>query len=179
VAQSFGLPSWGLAGSTDAKVLDAQAGSESAFSILAQGLGGLNLIHDVGYMDNGMVCSTAQLILGNENIGMAKRFIRGIEVNHETLARELIENVGPGGHYLDQNHTYDHFKEELWMPALMTRSASEDWRSQGAKDMATRIQEKLEDIVKNHEAPSLPDKTLSALQAIRQKGEKELVKGKR
>jgi trimethylamine--corrinoid protein Co-methyltransferase len=176
VAQSFGLPSWGLAGSTDAKVLDAQAGSESAFSILAQGLGGLNLIHDVGYMDNGMVCSTAQLILGDENIGMAKRFIRGIEVNHETLARELIENVGPGGHFLDQNHTYDHFKDELWMPSLMTRSASEDWQAQGAKDLATRIQEQLEDIVKNHEAPSLPSNTLTALKTIRQKGEKELVK---
>ncbi len=174
VAQSFGLPSWGLAGATDSKALDAQAGSESAFSILAQGLSGLNLIHDVGYMDNGMVCSTAQLILGNENIGMAKRFIRGIEVNQETLARELIENVGPGGHFLDQNHTYDHFKNELWVPGLMTRSAYEDWQDQGAKDLATRIQEKLEDIVKNHAAPSLPDKTVAALKAIRQKGEKEL-----
>ena len=60
---------------------------------LAQGLAGLNLIHDVGYMDNGMVCSTAQLVLGNENIGMAKRFIRGIEVNHKTLARELIADL--------------------------------------------------------------------------------------
>ena len=176
VAQSFGLPSWGLAGATDAKVLDAQAGAESAFSILAQGLGGLNLIHDVGYMDNGMVCSTAQLVLGDENIGMAKRFIRGIEVNQETLARELIENVGPGGHFLDQNHTYDHFKSELWMPGLMTRSAGEDWQNQGAKDMATRIQEKLEDIVKNHQAPALPGKTAAALKTIREKGEKELVK---
>jgi trimethylamine:corrinoid methyltransferase-like protein len=53
--------------------------------------------------------------------------------------------------------------------------AYEDWKNQGAKDMATRIQEKLEDIVKNHEAPALPDKTLSALKSIRQKGEKELV----
>jgi len=178
VAQSFGLPTWGLAGSTDAKVLDAQAGSESAFSILAQGLSGLNLIHDVGYMDNGMVCSTAQLILGNENIGMAKRFIRGIEVNHETLARELIEKVGPGGHYLDQDHTYDHFRSELWRPGLLARSAYDEWQTQGAKDMAARIQEKLEDIVKNHEAPLLQDNTLTALKTIRQKGEKELVKGK-
>jgi trimethylamine--corrinoid protein Co-methyltransferase len=175
VAQSFGLPTWGLAGSTDAKVLDAQAGIESTFSILAQGLAGLNLIHDVGYMDNGMVCSTAQLVLGNESIGMAKRFIRGIEVNRETLAREVIEKVGPGGHYLDQDHTYDHFKSELWMPGLLTRSAYEDWKNQGAKDMAARIQEKLEDIVKNHQAPSLPDKTLAALSEIKKKGEKELV----
>ncbi|MGD8273426.1 MAG: trimethylamine methyltransferase family protein, partial [Desulfobacterales bacterium] len=174
VAQSFGLPTWGLAGATDAKALDAQAGSESAFAILAQGLAGLNLIHDVGYMSNGMVCSTAQLILGDENIGMAKHFIRGIEVNQETLAREVIEKVGPGGHFLDQDHTYNHFKNELWVPRLMTRSALSDWQEQGAKDMATRIQEKLEDIVKNHQAPALPDKVLSALKSIRQKGEKEL-----
>jgi trimethylamine:corrinoid methyltransferase-like protein len=59
----------------------------------------------------------------------------------------------------------------------MTRSAGEDWKSQGAKDLATRIQEQLEDIVKNHEAPALPAKTLAALKTIRQKGEKELVKG--
>lgn len=174
VAQSFQLPTWGLAGATDAKALDAQAGSESAFSILAQGLAGLNLIHDVGYMDNGMVCSAAQLILGDENIGMAKHFIRGIEVNRETLAREVIENVGPGGHFLDQDHTYNHFKSELWVPRLMTRSAYSDWQEQGAKDMAARIQEKLEDIVKNHKAPDLPAKSLTTLKSIRQKGEKEL-----
>jgi trimethylamine:corrinoid methyltransferase-like protein len=63
------------------------------------------------------------------------------------------------------------------MPSLMIRSAREDWQGQGAKDLATRIQAQLEDIVKNHTAPSLPAKTLTALQTIRQKGEKELVKG--
>ena len=175
VAQSFGLPTWGLAGSTDSKMIDAQAGIESTFSILAQGLAGLNLIHDVGYIDNGMACSTAQLVLGNESIGMAKRFIRGIEVSRETLALEVIEKVGPGGHYLDQDHTYNHFKSESWMPDLMVRSAYDEWHNQGAKDMATRIQEKLEDIVKNHKAPPLPDKILASLAEIKNKGEKELV----
>jgi trimethylamine--corrinoid protein Co-methyltransferase len=175
VAQSFGLPTWGLAGSTDSKVIDAQAGIESTFSILAQGLAGLNLIHDVGYIDNGMACSTAQLVLGNESIGMAKRFIRGIEVNRESLALEVIEKVGPGGHYLDQDHTYDHFKSELWMPDLMARSAYDEWENQGAKDMAARIQDKLEDIIKNHQTPPLADKTLAALGDIKKKGEKELV----
>ena len=174
IAQSFGLPTWGLAGSTDSKMIDAQAGIESTFSILAQGLAGLNLIHDVGYIDGGMACSTAQLVLGNESIGMAKRFIRGIEVNTETLALEVIEKVGPGGHYLDQDHTYNHFRSESWMPDLMVRSAYDEWHNQGAKDMATRIQEKLEDIVKNHHAPALPDKTLAAIAEIKKKGEKEL-----
>jgi trimethylamine--corrinoid protein Co-methyltransferase len=55
VARSFGLPTFGFAGFTDSKVIDAQAGAEAAFSILAQGLAGLNLIHDVGYMVEDLV----------------------------------------------------------------------------------------------------------------------------
>ena len=174
VALSFGLPTWGLAGATGSKALDAQAGADSAFSILAQGLGGLNLIHDVGYMDNGMICSTAQLVLGNENIGMARRFIRGIEVNQDTLARDVIENVGPGGHFLSEEHTLKYFKDELWVPKLFTCEAREEWNQHGSKDMATVIQERLKEIIENHEAPPLPDKTLAAIRKIRENGEKEL-----
>jgi trimethylamine--corrinoid protein Co-methyltransferase len=174
VAQSFGLPSWGLAGSTDAKTVDAQAGSESAFTILAQGLSGLNLIHDVGYMDNGMVCSTAQLVLGDENIGMARRFIEGIAVNTETLALELIEEVGPAGHFLEKDHTHKHFKNELWRPGLMTRVGFDEWQSQGARDTAQRIQEKLKAILETHRVSALPDKTLAALDGIKRKGEEAL-----
>ena len=176
VAQSFGLPTWGLAGATDAKTIDAQAGAESAFSILAQGLGGLNLIHDVGYMDNGMVCSAHQLVLGDENIAMTKRFISGIQVNRETLAREVIAGIGPGGHFLEDEHTYRHFKNELWHPTLMTRAAREEWEMLGSKDMAVRVHEKLQDILGSHTAPALPDKILAAIRAIRDKGLAELEK---
>jgi trimethylamine--corrinoid protein Co-methyltransferase len=174
VAQSFGLPTWGLAGSTDAKTLDAQAGIESAFSILAQGLAGLNLIHDVGYMDMAMVCSAEMLVLGDEVIGMAKRFIRGIEVNAETLARSIIEKVGPGGHYLQEDHTYRHFRKELWMPSLLTRRHYDLWREDGAKDMAQRVREKVKELVESHEIPPLPDKTVAALEELKRQGEKEL-----
>jgi trimethylamine---corrinoid protein Co-methyltransferase len=170
IALSFGLPTWGLAGSTGAKVLDAQAGAESAFSILAQGLGGLNLIHDVGYMDNGMICSTAQLVLGNENIGMTKRFVRGITVNRETLARDVIAKVGPGGHFLQESHTLEHFKDELWVPGLMTREPREVWQQAGSKDVSVVIQERLKDIIDNHTPPALTDSTLAAIRKIREKG---------
>ena len=97
VAQSLGLPTWGLAGATDAKTLDAQAGAEAAYHILAQGMAGLNLIHDVGYMDTSMACAVEQLVMGNDVIGMAKRFLRGMEVSEEQLALDVISRVGPGG----------------------------------------------------------------------------------
>jgi len=174
VAQSFGLPTWGLAGATDSKTLDAQAGIESAFSILAQGLAGLNLIHDVGYMDMGMICSADMLVMGNEAIGMAKRFIRSFEVNTRTLARSVIEQVGPGGHFLQEDHTYDLFREELWRPTLLARQGYDDWEQAGAKDMAQRIRERVVEIIESHQVSPLPDKTVAALAKLRQKGEEEL-----
>jgi trimethylamine--corrinoid protein Co-methyltransferase len=174
VAQSFGLPTWGYAGCTDAKVVDAQAGLESAFSILAQGLAGLNLIHDVGYLDMAMVCSSAQLVLGNEAIGMTKRFIEGIRISQETIARHVIEAVGPGGHFLAERHTRDHFRSELWRSKLLTRQPYEAWEREGSKDMAQRIQERLKEILDTHEVPLLPDKILAALDTIKRSGETEL-----
>jgi trimethylamine--corrinoid protein Co-methyltransferase len=176
VAQSFGLPTWGLAGATESKCLDAQAGIESAFAILAQGLAGLNLIHDVGYLDSGMVCSAEMLVMGNEVIGMAKRFIQGIEVNAETLARDIIEKVGPGGHYLQEKHTVRHMRNEVWMPSLLTRQHRDVWRQEGAKDMAQRVQEKVHEIVEGHEVEPLPDKILTALERLKREGEAELTK---
>ncbi len=174
VAQHFGLPTWGLAGSTEAKVLDAQAGAEAAFHILAQGLAGLNLIHDVGYMDMGMVCSVEQLILGNEIIGMTKRFLRGMELTPQTLARDVIAEVGPGGNFLETAHTLQHFQGELWRPTVFTRQQYQRWQAAGAKDTATRVREEIRRIVETHRPPSLEDKTLARLAEIKTRGTKEL-----
>jgi len=121
-----------------------------------------------------MVCSTAQLVLGNEAIGWTKRFIRGVEVNSETIAREVIDAVGPGGHFLQQDHTVEHLRNELWRSKLLTRQAYDDWEKSGSKDMYQRIQEKLADIIENHTVPSLPDKILAELKRIKRQGEKEL-----
>ena len=177
VAQSLGLPTWGTAGAADSKLLDAQAGIEATFSILAQGMAGLNLIHDVGYMDRGMICSAEMLVMGDEIIGMAKRFIRGIEVTTETLARDVIERVGPGGHFLQEDHTFDHFRRELWMPTLMARQSYDDWQQSGSKDMARRVRDKVIEFIQDHQAPGLPDKTVSALDKLKRQGEAELAGG--
>ncbi len=171
VVQALGLPTWGLAGATDSKTLDAQAGLESAFSILAQGLAGLNLIHDVGYMDMAMVCSAEMLVLGDEAIGMTRRFIRGIEVTPETLARGVVEQVGPGGHYLSEEHTLRHFRDELWMPSLLTRQEHSLWLEAGAKDMPQRIRERLEQIRDTHAAPPLPAEVLAAFEPIKRQAD--------
>lgn len=174
VAQSFGLPTWGYAGCTDSKTIDAQAGLESGFGIITQALAGLNLIHDVGYLDRAMICSTAQLVLGNEAIGMARRFMRGIPVNSDTIGRQVIEDVGPGGQFLTHRHTVKYCRTELWPSKLLAREPYDKWQAKGGKSMDERIQDKLNDILDNHQVPPLPDRVLEAIREIRENGVKEL-----
>jgi trimethylamine--corrinoid protein Co-methyltransferase len=174
VAQSLGLPTWGLAGATDSKVLDAQAGAEAAFHIMAQGLSGLNLIHDVGYMDMSMACGVEQLVLGDEIIGMAKRFLRGIEFTPNQIARGLLAEVGPGGEFLSQTHTFENFRRELWQPTIFTRSPIATWKAGGKKDTEQRIREKIRNIVQSHQPDPLPGSVLDNLERIKTTGEKRL-----
>jgi len=174
VARSFNLPTWGLAGATDSKSLDAQAGLESAFSILSQGLSGLNLIHDVGYMASGMACSLEQLVMGNEVVGMTKRFVEGISVTRETISRQIIEDVGPSGHFLVQQHTMNHFKKELWNARLLNRQTIDAWNDSGKPSMEDRVKEEVRMIAETHNPKPLSDKILSELDRLKREGEKEI-----
>jgi len=129
---------------------------------------------NVQILDMAMVCSAAQLLLGNEAIGMTKRFIAGIRVDQETIARHVVENVGPGGHFLNEAHTVKHFRNELWRSDLLTRQPYETWKAEGSKDLSQRIQERLTDIVETHEVAPLADRVSNSLEKIKQKGEAEL-----
>ncbi len=176
VAQSFGLPTWGLAGATDAKVQDAQAGVEATFHIMAQGLAGLNLIHDVGYMDGSMACSVEQLVLGDEIIGMARRFMRGLDFSPRQIARDLMYQVGPGGEFLSQPHTVQHFKKELWRPSIFTRQPMESWKDKGERDTLARVREKIQNILETHKPEPLPDALIETLERMKSEGERELTR---
>lgn len=178
VAQSFGLPTWGLAGATDSKLLDAQAGVEAAFHIMAQGLAGLNLIHDVGYVDGSMACSVEQLVLGDEIIGMVRRFMRGLRFSPDQIARDLLYTIGPGGEFLSQSHTMEHFKDELWRPSIFTRQPMNAWRKAGEKDTSKRVANKIRHILETHKPQSLPDTVLDNLERMKAEGEKVLTQSK-
>ena len=176
VAQSIGLPTWGLAGATDSKCLDAQAGAEAAYHIMAQGLSGLNLIHDVGYMDMSMACGVEQLVMSNDIIGMARRFTSGFEVSDEHLALDVIRQVGPGGHFLQQSHTMNHFRDQLWRSKVFTRQPYEKWVETGSKTVEDRVREQIHQILETHKPPALPDNVMNELDRIKADGEKELTK---
>lgn len=150
------IPIWSVAGSSDAKVIDEQAGIECASSVIFAALSGANLIHDVGYLDMAMTGSLEMMVMSDEVIAMTKRALRGIEVNAETLAIDIIDRVGPGQHYLVDDHTLKHFRAEFWFPTLISRETRAAWEEAGRLTFGERVKARLQDIVREHLPESLP-----------------------
>lgn len=173
----IGVPSFGLAGASDAKATDAQMGLEAAFSILHAGLAGTSLIHGCGQLEYGLTGSLDLLVMGDEVMGMTRRMMKGIEINEERLARGVIDEVQPGGHYLGEEHTLKYFRDEFWWPTLMNRSRIDDWTAAGAKTLGTRANEKTQTLIKTHQTEKLSDDVLAKIKAILEQAEKAVLIG--
>jgi trimethylamine--corrinoid protein Co-methyltransferase len=155
LAHRYGLPIFGLTGCSDSKLPDEQAAAEAAFAILLEGLAGAQLAHDVGYLDSGMTDSIEQVVICDELISYTRQFMKSIEVSAETLALDVIDQIGPDGDFLGSPHTRRHFKED-WYPKLFERRKYEAWAQDGAKSMRQRAREKALDILKDHPVEKLP-----------------------
>ena len=136
LAHFAGLPLWQTGGCTDSKTFDEQAVIEGRMSVFFSALTGGDLCHDVGYTESGMTGSVFQLCAMDEAIGYARRITRGIEVNEDTLAVDVIHNVGPNGHYLREQHTRRYYKTEFWYPKLCDRRNYEEWEMMGKTSYA-------------------------------------------
>ncbi len=161
----YRLPVFSYAGCSDSNLYDQQASLESAVWILVSSLSGGNLIHDVGYINNGLTTSLEQLVVSDEVIGMMRRITGGIEVNEETMALSVIEEIGPGGEYLTSDHTLRHFREN-WFPRLISRLPYEKWVEAGKKDLGTRAKERVKHILETHRPRSLDDGSKAELRKI-------------
>jgi len=162
------IPMFGTAGCSDAKRIDEQAAIESTLSVITQILSGANLIHDIGYLDLGLTGSFDMIVMNDEIIAMAKRFMRGINTDDEHLALEVTDNVGPGRSYLTEKHTLKHFKTEHWEPKLMDRGNYERWVKNGRKGFGERVNEKGKSILAEHKPEPLEeDKQKEVLRIIK------------
>ena len=122
LAQHFELPLYSTGGTTDAKEVDTQAAYESAMSSLLVAMSGANYIHDIaGLMESDLTVSYEKLVLDNEILGMCQRVLRGIEVDDESLALDLLIEKGPGKDFLAEEHTVKHMRREFFMPQLANR----------------------------------------------------------
>jgi len=165
IAQYYGLPTFSYAGNSSSQACDEQAAVEAAMSILVSALSGANLIHDVGFLDSHLTSSYDLVVLSNEIISMAKRMMQGILIDDETLALDVIDAVGPGGHFLTENHTLRHFREN-WYPDLMDRGDYDSWATKGKKRLSQVVNEKVRDILATYQPAPLEDDVKVALSDI-------------
>jgi trimethylamine---corrinoid protein Co-methyltransferase len=153
LAQHYRVPFFGTAGCSDAKFPDPQAAAEAAFACLSAALSGANLVHDSGWLDHGCVASPAYMVLVHELLHMVKQYMRGLPVNDETLALDIIDRVGPGGHFLHEDHTMKHFKD-VWYSQLFDRSIYPEWLEQGSRNFEERLRAQTRKVMA-HTPPSL------------------------
>lgn len=170
LARKFSLPSFALAGGTDAKVVDQQAAAEAALTLLADSLMGGNLIHDLGYLESGLTFSFAQLAICNEIVRWIKGFLQPVEVSAETLALDVIDEVGPQGQYLKTAHTRRHFRDH-WYPELFERGTYLDWTQKGAQTLGERAAVRVQKILEEHQPEPLPVDVREKLAEIVRKAE--------
>jgi trimethylamine--corrinoid protein Co-methyltransferase len=143
VARSYGFPVYVNVNLTDAKVLDAQAGMEKMSSFVVAMLAGVDQVGHGGIVGTDHGGSLAWLVVDDEAARFARRIGRGVRVDDETLALDVIAAVGPGGDYLAEEHTVRHFREELLLPSpVWTRQTYEGWRTRGATSMGDRAAER-------------------------------------
>lgn len=161
MAHYYGIPYYGAAGIIDSKVPDAQAAYENAINALIATLVGADVVHDgvYGILEAGVTACYEQFAISNEICSAIKRIARGIRVNKETVALDIIEKVGHEKSYLTDldalKFTKKHLLEEHWQPLLTDRSSRSEWEKKGAKDMFQRAKEKVKEILATHKIEPL------------------------
>ena len=150
----YGIETYASAALTDSKLPDEQAGYERMMNMLLPALAGLDMITTLGYLESYLTISFEQILIDNEIASMILRILRGVEINEETLALDVIEKVGPGQHFLAEKHTLRHVNE-LLLPKLANRSTRADWERGGGRDIAGLARERARLTLEAHEPEPL------------------------
>jgi trimethylamine--corrinoid protein Co-methyltransferase len=151
VGQRLGLPTHAYLGMSDAKVIDAQCGLESAGGTLLGALAGVNMISGAGMMDFESCQSLEKLVIDAEVIGMTKRLLRGIEPRDQPIALSLFARLGHRADYLADPHTLKWFAKELYLPSpVIDRASTEGWLRKGATTAAERAAERVNALVASY-----------------------------
>jgi trimethylamine--corrinoid protein Co-methyltransferase len=170
LARYYRLPVFSFGGCSDAKAFDEQASLEGALWILTTALAGGNLSHDAGYIEYGLTASMEMTVMNDEIIGLVRRILGGIEVSAETMALEVIDQVGPAGNFLEQDHTLRHFREN-WYPTLLNRTSYSAWQAAGGLTYGARAASRVHEILEKHQPEPLPAEAATAVQAIVRRAE--------
>jgi len=166
LARHYGLPCRTVAGATESKTEDLQCAIERASTLVPAVLAGVNFITCGGTLESTMTESHPVLVLDDEICGRALRLARGIEVTDDTLALDVIKEVGVDGMYLEQMHTAQHYRREHLRPRLLRRENRDTWLKQGAKTALDLARERVREILAAHTPRALDPGVERELQAF-------------
>lgn len=167
VGKALGLPTHAYLGMSDAKIVDAQCGLESAGGTLLAALAGINMVSGAGMMDFESCQSFEKLVIDAEIIGMAKRLILGIEAREEPIALTLMRKLGHRADYLAEPHTRKWFRQELHIPSeIIDRGSLDGWKRGGSKSALQRASERVDLLIAKYEAPPVSAELCTELRTI-------------
>jgi trimethylamine--corrinoid protein Co-methyltransferase len=162
----YGLPVYGTAGCGDSMETDGQLGAEFALSIHHAMLSRANLVHDPGVFGAGVCAGAETLVFADEIIGMVEHLARGMVVDAETLATEVIREIGPRGSYLTHPTTIGNFRS-FWYPKVFFRDSPEAWDGpETNRSLRERLRDRISDLVAAHTDYEIDDDRLAALAEI-------------
>jgi trimethylamine--corrinoid protein Co-methyltransferase len=165
MAHHLHLPVFSTAGCTDAVAFDQQAAAESAISCLMAALSGANLVHDVGFAEAANSASLELIAASDEFISMVGAIVNGVEVTPETLALDVIDQVGSGGSYFAEEHTVRHFRKN-WFPKLMNRGNYDQWMAAGGLSLGDRANRRVRQLLHEHRPDPLPPEVVAELDKL-------------
>ncbi len=166
MANFYRIPSIVGAGATSAKLPGAQAAWENTLSFLLPSLAGASLLFGMGLLDGSNLLTYEQIILDAEIGAVVRRLLGEVSFEEEAFALDLIHSLGPGGVYLDQDHTVEHMREALSLPALSDRDSYDEWANKGKHNRVQLARDKVKEILATHQPPALSDDVRQAMQAV-------------
>ena len=161
----YDLPVFGLGGSTDAKIMDQQCSFEVTLSLMTALLHGANIVHDLGFMNAGLLGSLSLIAICNDILGSLRASTAGVLVNDETLALDVIDELGPTGSYISHDHTLRHFKDAYYSK-LIDKNLFSVWQKRGSTSMEQRATRMVDDILEKHQPQALPEEVRKAIHAV-------------
>jgi trimethylamine--corrinoid protein Co-methyltransferase len=158
LARRLNLPFRSGGGLCGSKLPDAQAAYETANTLQAALLGGVNfMLHACGWLEGGLVSSYEKFVLDADQLGVLHSIAEGIDLSENGQAMAAIAEVGPGGHYLGCAHTQANFKSAFWRTEVLDYRPYETWAEAGGLDSMQLANVRMRRMLAEYEAPPLDE----------------------
>jgi len=166
MGKHYGMPVYVNVGLTDSKRPDAQAGLEAGVTLAFAAAAGADIFGHMGISGVDQAASLDMLVFQDEVISYVESTMREIDLSDDAIGLDEIEAAGPGGTFIDRDHTAEHFRRELWFPKLLDRSYYQQWIDEGAKSMEDRCVARKDEILATHEPEPVSEDLGRALDEI-------------